>query len=102
MGTLIGCVVGSVFWAKSLGYNLAEQRSQAFNTLDFGAISICLSARFAYNSSIHPRIFTGNKYCWYSVLLVAVLQVAITYIPGLNSVIFSMAAMDGTQWGISI
>ena len=100
--TLIATVVGSVFWVQNLGYNLDEMRSQAFNTLDFGAISISLSARFAYNSSIHPRIFFGNKYCWYSIGLVAVLQVAITYIPGLNSVIFSMAPMDATQWGIAI
>jgi len=60
-----------------------------------------LSARFAYNSSFHPRIFRGNKSCWYSVFLVAILQVATTYIPGLNSVIFSMAGMDGPQWGIT-
>ena len=99
--TLIATTVGSVFWARSLGYTLDELRSQAFNTLDFGAIAISLSARFAYNSSIHPRIFFGNKYCWYSIGIVAVLQFAITYIPGLNSVIFSMDPMDLRQWGIS-
>jgi magnesium-transporting ATPase (P-type) len=31
-------------------------------------------------------------------LIVAVLQVAITYIPGLNSIIFNMAPMDGAMW----
>jgi len=29
-----------------------------------------------------------------------VLQVLITYTPGLNSIVFSMAPMDGPQWGI--
>lgn len=99
---LIFTVIISVFWARSEGYTLEQQRSQAFNTLDFGAISVCLSARFAYNSSFHPRIFRGNKWCWYSIALVAALQVAITYIPGLNSTIFSMAGMDGKQWGVAI
>ena len=99
--TLIALVILSVFWARDQGYSVAEQRSQAFNVLDFGAISICLSARFAYNSSFHPRILRGNPFCWYSIAIVAVLQVAITYIPGLNSVIFSMAPMDGAQWGIT-
>mmetsp|Transcript_23190 Transcript_23190/g.38381 ORF Transcript_23190/g.38381 Transcript_23190/m.38381 type:complete len:1059 (-) Transcript_23190:117-3293(-) len=99
---LIATVILSVFWAVDNGYDLPAQRSQAFNTLDFGAISVCLSARFAYNSAIHPRIFRGNKWCWYSIALVAVLQVAITYIPGVNSSIFSMGPMDGAQWGVSI
>jgi hypothetical protein len=29
------------------------------------------------------------------------LQIAITYIPGLNSVIFNMAPMDGTLWFVT-
>lgn len=99
---LIATVIASVFWALDNGYSREQQRSQAFNTLDFGAISICLSARFAYNSAIHPRIFRGNRMCWYSIAIVAVLQVAITYIPGVNSVIFSMGPMDAAQWGISM
>merc|ERR1712232_170323 len=100
---LIVTVLLSVLWAKNNGYDEKPKlQAQAFNTLDFGAIAICLSARFAYNSSIHPRIFTGNKWCWWSILLVIVLQVMITYIPGLNDVIFQMATMDGKQWGISI
>mmetsp|Transcript_19101 Transcript_19101/g.55501 ORF Transcript_19101/g.55501 Transcript_19101/m.55501 type:complete len:1061 (-) Transcript_19101:278-3460(-) len=107
--TLTLAVVGSVFWARATfvgaGYSdkveLQKLRSQAINTLDFGAIGVTLSARFAYNSAFHPRIFKGNKFAWYSVAIVAVLQVAITYIPGLNSVIFGMGPMTGTQWGIT-
>ena len=72
---LIVVVIGSVFWAKDVaGYDLDHQRSIAFNVLDFGAISICLSARFSYNSSMHPRLFRGNAFCWWSVLIVAVLS----------------------------
>lgn len=60
-----------------------------------------LSARFAYNSAIHPRIFTGNKYAWFSALITAVLQICITYIPGLNNIVFQMGPMTGPQWGIT-
>jgi magnesium-transporting ATPase (P-type) len=98
---LVACVVGSVLWAQDLGYNLNERRSQAMNVLDFGAISVTLSARFSYNSSISKDILFGNEYCWYSIAVVTVLQFAVTYIPGLNEVIFSMAPMDGRQWGIT-
>ncbi|KAI2488763.1 Cation transport ATPase [Fragilaria crotonensis] len=98
---LIVVVIGSVFWAQDNGYDLDHQRSIAFNVLDFGAISICLSARFSYNSSIHPRLFKGNAFCWWSVLIVVVCQIGITYIPGLNSVIFNMAPMDGVLWFVT-
>jgi len=120
--TLTCLTVGSAFWLKSFNpsgsdlCNLADRnlngcqghkyyfediRAIAFNVLDFGAIGITLSARFAYNSSIHPRVFYGNKYVWYSVLIVAVLQVAITHIPGLNSTVMQMRGMDGNGWGIT-
>jgi len=99
---LVASTVGSVFWCKSYDYSLAEQRSQALNTLSFGAISVTLSARFAYNSAFHPRVLTGNPICWYSVSVMAALQILITYCPGLNEVVFGMAPMDGVQWGIVI
>lgn len=94
---LIATTVGSVFVVKS-DYTVPQQRSQALNTLSFGACAITLSARFSYNSSFHPRIFRGNVLCWYSVAIVMGLQVLITYTPGLNSVVFEMAGMDWFQW----
>jgi len=99
---LVATTVGAVFWVQGEGYNLEEQRAQALNTLSFGAICVTLSARFAYNSSFHPRILGGNPICWYSIGVMASLQVAITYIPGLNEVVFGMAPMDAFQWGIVI
>mmetsp|Transcript_11679 Transcript_11679/g.16556 ORF Transcript_11679/g.16556 Transcript_11679/m.16556 type:complete len:1117 (-) Transcript_11679:392-3742(-) len=81
-------------------YDLEHLRSLAFNVLDFGAVSVTLSARFSYNSSFHPRIFFNNKYCWYSIAIVVALQFAITYIPGLNSTIFLMKPMNGIMWAI--
>jgi magnesium-transporting ATPase (P-type) len=85
-----------------LKYYLEHIRAVSFNVLDFGAISITLSARFTYLSSIHPRIFRGNIYAWYSVVIVVVLQIILTHVPGLNSVVFQMLPMDGRSWGIVI
>merc|ERR1711904_334563 len=68
-------------------------RSQASNTLTFGACSITMSARFAYNNAFGLRSLYGNKFAWYSLAIVAVLQVAITYILG-------MGPMKIEQWGI--
>jgi len=83
-------------------YDLERQRAQASNTLTFGAISICLTARFSYNSGFSKALLYGNRLCWYSVGLVIILQIMITYIPGLNDIVFGMRDMDGTQWGIVI
>jgi magnesium-transporting ATPase (P-type) len=97
---LVATTVGSVFWAFDMGYELPETRSQALNVLSFGAISVTMSARFARKSAFHPRSFYGNPIAWYSYTIMAVLQVFITYTPGLNKVLFSMAPMDGVLWGI--
>lgn len=98
--TLIVLIISSVFWVKDLGYNLEEQHAQALNVLNFGAISITMSARFARKSAFHSRTFHGNALAWWSYGIMTVLQVFITYTPGLNSTIFSMTSMDGKQWGI--
>eukprot|EP00980_Cylindrotheca_fusiformis_P004498 scaffold961_cov122-Cylindrotheca_fusiformis.AAC.6 len=111
--TLVACTVGATFWAQYLYQDgraelskeyeddvLPLMRSQASNTLTFGACAVTMSARFSYNSAFGMRSFYGNRFAWYSLAIVTVLQVAITYIPGLNDVIFDMGAMKGEQWGI--
>ena len=98
-------IVLSVYWLRSLGLEKYDQLAQyavAFNVLNFGAVLIMLSARFAHNSSFSTRIFVGNKWCWIVVLIYVILQLGCTYIPGLNSVVFQMSPMDGIQWGITI
>jgi len=95
-------VVGTAFWTASMGYSIPSQRAAAFNTLDFGAISITASARFAYNSSVSLNVFRGNNSLIYSAIIVILLQILCTYTPGLNTVIFGMEGMDGIQWGITI
>ena len=112
LGTVLltGCVVGSAVIVNSVymesipdvNERLFKIRATAFNVLDFGAISVMLSARFAYNTSVTPKVFMGNPAVMWSCIIVAVLQVLLTYIPGLNSFVFSMKGMDGLGWGLTI
>jgi magnesium-transporting ATPase (P-type) len=105
---LTSAVIGSVFTVKSMTkangepYSFLEERGQALNTLNNGAIAVTLSARFAYNSSFHPRIFGGNPFCWWSVLIMVSLQVFITYTPWVNTKIFSQTGLNGIQWAITL
>jgi magnesium-transporting ATPase (P-type) len=101
--TLVATTVGSVFWVRELedgSLSLEKQRSQALNTLSFGAISITLSARFSNLSALHPRTLRGNRLAWWAVGIMTILQIFITYTPGLNEVVFEMDGMTGAQWGI--
>jgi potassium/sodium efflux P-type ATPase len=102
LGTIIltSAVVGSSFIEQARGGDVRAMRTISFNTLDFGAIGITASARFAYNSSIHPRLFKNNNSLIYSIVIVTVTQVFITYVPGVNDTIFGMArnGMDGISW----
>jgi len=107
---LTGCVVGSaVIVNTSARYDyldakdrLRMMRAVSFNVLDFGAMSVMLSARFAYNSAVHPRAFTGNPAAVGSIVIVTILQLALTYIPGLNNFVFSMIGMDWLGWVLVI
>ena len=49
---------------------------------------------------MHPRVFFGNKYMWWSIVPLVIIQILITYVPGLNSLLFGMGPQDGLQWGI--
>ena len=100
--TLVALTVGTSYLVRGMDYSLEEIRSQASNTLTFSAISITLSARFSYLSSLHPRLFRGNPYMWYSLIPLVLIQLCITYIPGLNEVLFGMNPMDGLQWALTL
>ena len=76
--------------------------SQASNTLTFGACFLTLSARFSYQSSLHPRVFMNNPVVLISLVVVTILQVMLTYIPGLNRIVFNMGPMKGFQWGLVV
>jgi len=111
--TLVLTTVLMSYWAEQIltgpryGFEITDRdnmldriHSQASNTLTFGAAFLTASARFSLQSSLHIRVFKNNPALLYSMLIVTVLQVAITYIPGLNWFIFNMRPMYGWQWGL--
>jgi magnesium-transporting ATPase (P-type) len=103
---LVCAVVGSAFWAHNYyggSHDIRPYvRSQALNTLNVGAISVTASARFARKSAFHARTFQNNPIALYSYAIVILLQVFITYVPGVNSIIFSQTGMEGWQWGATV
>jgi magnesium-transporting ATPase (P-type) len=103
---LVIAVVGSSFWAQTAFGNgkdgMLNIRGQALNVLNFGALSITASARFARKSAFHIRSFQNNRIAIYSYALMVILQVLILYIPGVNNIIFSQTGLKGWQWGVTL
>jgi magnesium-transporting ATPase (P-type) len=96
---LVATTIGGVFWVRQdYSDDMPVQRSVALNTLSFGAIALSLSARFEYHTSLHPRLLGGNDICWWMVLTMVILQVFITYTPGINNTIFQMGPMNWYMW----
>lgn len=120
IGTVVltATTVGGVFWSlywfydaidPSTGqpwgldyYSSGSLRSTALNILSFGAVGITVSARFSRKSAFHLRSFRGNPVAFYAYAILILLQIGITYIPGLNSAVFWMEAMDAQQWSIVV
>jgi calcium-translocating P-type ATPase len=97
---LVTSVMASYDYAIILGYTPALARGVAFNTLVFCEMAYALNCRFVKRSSCHPRIFTGNKWCYVSIGIASVLQMFITYTPFVNTRIFSLDPLTGAAWCI--
>ncbi len=70
------------------------------------------NCRFLRQPSLHPRVFSGNSTMWYSIALMVVLNLIITYVPGLNARFFMCSekeydycfytVMGGEEWARTI
>lgn len=103
---LLSALLGASFWTRNaLGGGEAAMpyvRASALNALNLGAIGTTASARFTRKSAFHVRSFYGNPFAQYSYAIIIVLQVFVTYVPGVNSIIFSQTGMGAWQWGLTI
>lgn len=102
-------LMGYYYWPMDIqrGDEMWDQvtdmvHSQASNSLTFAACFVTFSARFSLQSSCSMAVFRGNIFTWYSFAIVTVLQLCITYIPGLNNIVFAMKGMVAFQWGLVI
>jgi magnesium-transporting ATPase (P-type) len=103
---LLAALLGASFWTRNaMGGGEAVMpyvRASALNALNLGAIATTASARFTRKSAFHVRSFYGNPFAQYSYAIIIVLQFFVTYVPGVNSIIFSQTGMAPWQWGLTI
>jgi len=76
-----------------------KARAGAFNMLVFGEIAYALNCRYLDHSSCTMKQFTENMWAWVAIGVTSVLQIFLTYTPGVQDV-FSNSNIDGELWGI--
>ena len=88
---LVTYTIVAVFIATAIkSYPISIQYFLASNTLTCSTYSITLSTHFVYNSIVHLYTFMGNKVAVYSIIITVELQLFITYVLSLNTIIFTM------------
>lgn len=74
------------WWAIREGYNLRQQQTMVFTTLCFIQLGNALSVRSVYHSILSKHLF-ANKRMWAAIVGTVILQLAIIYVPFLQTVL---------------
>ncbi|MGE0082015.1 MAG: cation-transporting P-type ATPase [Thiohalomonadaceae bacterium] len=93
-------VVGSLVvfqWELSGGASLEAARVATVNTLVMGQIFYLFSARYVFDSSIHPGILKGNPALWPAIVMLLGLQVLFTYFEPMKD-LFGTGAIGPDAW----
>ena len=85
------------FWMKSQGASDQLARTAAVNAITIGQVFYLLNSRYLLDSSISFMAHLGNKYLFYGIGAVIVLQLLFTYAPPLQ-VMFGNEAIPFRVW----
>jgi magnesium-transporting ATPase (P-type) len=73
------------FWMKSQGASDELARTVSVNTITIGQVFYLLNSRYLLDSSLSLRAHMGNRYLFYGIGAVVVLQFLFTYAPPLQA-----------------
>ena len=74
------------WWAVKQGYDVPQQQTMVFTTLCFVQLGNALSVRSAYHSIFSSHLFV-NKAMWAAIAGTILLQLAIIYVPFLQTIL---------------
>ena len=77
---------------------MAPPRTAALNTLAVGEIAYLFNCRRIVTPSLTRQGLAGSRYALLAVGVLAVLQLALTYLPAMQAA-FGTAALDLAAWG---
>ncbi|HFE37169.1 MAG TPA: cation-transporting P-type ATPase [Gammaproteobacteria bacterium] len=88
---------GLFIWERDNGASIELARTIAVNTLVMFEIFYLINARYLLDSAFSRKGVSGNRYVWYAIFLLVVIQLGFTYLPPMQS-LFATTAMDGVAW----
>ncbi len=95
---LLVAAFGLFEYAVRTGHSYAAAQTMAVNVFVFGEMAYLFNCRSLTQASWKGSFFT-NKYLFVGVGLMTALQVAYTYVPGMNS-LFGSAPMGALGWAL--
>ena len=94
---LLAYTLLTFFWMKSQGASDQLARTAAVNAITIGQVFYLLNSRYLLGSSISFKAHLGNRYLFYGIGAVVVLQFLFTYAPPLQ-VMFGNEAIPLRVW----
>jgi magnesium-transporting ATPase (P-type) len=94
---LLAYTLLTFFWLKSQGASDQLARTAAVNAITIGQVFYLLNSRYLLDSSISFMAHLGNRYLFYGIGAVVVLQLLFTYAPPLQ-VMFGTEAIPLRVW----
>ena len=95
--TLLAYTLLTFFWMKSQGASDQLARTAAVNAITIGQVFYLLNSRYLLGSSISFKAHLDNRYLFYGIGAVVVLQFLFTYAPPLQ-VLFGNEAIPLMVW----
>ncbi len=90
--------MGMFLWETHHGATLEAARTAALNTLVIGEIAYLFNCRRIAAPSLTWQGLAGSRYALLAAGVLAVLQMALTYLPAMQAA-FGTAALDMAAWG---
>ncbi|SIT35149.1 putative cation-transporting ATPase F [Paraburkholderia ribeironis] len=94
---LVLYTLSTFFWMKAQGASDQMARTAAVNAITLGQVFYLLNSRYLLDSSLSLRAHMGNRYLWYGIAGVVVLQLLFTYTLPFNAV-FDTEGLPWSAW----
>jgi len=94
---LVGLTLIFFFQARSAGISDPHARAIAVNALVIGQVFYLLNSRFKTDSSLTPRVLSGNRYLLAGIAGVVVAQALFTYAPPFQD-LFDTEGIPAHEW----
>jgi magnesium-transporting ATPase (P-type) len=92
-------VVALFLWEIARGASLETARTVAVNALAMGEIFYLFNCRYLLAPVRSWQDFSGNRYVLLSIAVLAVIQLAFTYVPFMQK-LFGVVALDAAAWAL--